>query len=163
MRHKARITITGLLVLLVVGGCKPKSFRESSGSMEPTIKKGEVIVADMAAYSGAAPARWDVVVFTYAKSGQPWCSRVVGLPGESIDIRPQGIFINGTNAPRPEHLTNVTHLAGIPGGPPATVSFPFSIPAGSYFVLGDNTTNAYDSRFWGPLPAASITGRVTGK
>jgi len=163
MRSKKRITIVGLLVLLVVCGCRPKTFRQSSGSMEPTIKKGEVIVADMAAYSGATPARWDVIVFTEPKSGQPWCSRVVGLPGESIDIRRQGIFINGTNAPLPAHLTNLTHLAAIPNGPPPTVSFPFSIPPGSYFVLGDNTTNAYDSRFWGALPAQSITGRVTGK
>lgn len=162
MHYKKQSTLAGLLVLLVLCGCKPKGFLLASGSMEPTIKKGEWIVADMAAYSRAAPARWDVIIFTEPKSRQPWCSRVVGLPGESIDIRPQGITINGTNTLLPARLANITYLAS-PGGVQATVSFPFSIPAGSYFVLGDNTTNAYDSRFWEALPGSSITGKVTGE
>ena len=122
MYHKTPVPIAGLLVLLVVCGCKPKTFRQSSGSMEPTIKKGEVILADMAAYSGATPARWDAIIFTEPNNGLTLISRVVGLPSESIDFRPQGIFINTTNVPLPAHLTNVTYLAGIPGGPPATVS-----------------------------------------
>src|SRR5262245_12507693 len=125
--------------------------------MAPTIKSGEVILANMDAYSGAATARWDVITFTRPKSGQPSFASIVGLPGESIDIKSQGIFINGTNAPLPARITNLTYLAAIPRGPPLFVSFPFSIPAGTYFVLGDNSTNAYDSRFWGALPAANIT------
>jgi len=163
MRYRARTMIAALLALLILCGCKPKTFRQGSGSMEPMIKKGELILADMAAYSRTSPARWDVIVFKEPKSGELWCSRVVGLPGESIDITPQGIFINGTNAPSPARLGNLKHLPGIPGGPRATVSYPFSVPGGSYFVLGDNTTNAYDSRFWGALPAQSIRGRVSGK
>ena len=160
---KTRITMLGLLLLLVLCGCKPKTFRQVTAAMEPTIKKGEVILADTAAYSGAAPARWDVIVFTEPKSRQTRCYRVVGLPGESIDIRPQGIFVNGATAPLPARLTNLVHLPAIPNGPPPTVSFPFSIPAGSYFVLGDNPTNADDSRYWGALPGQNITGRVNGK
>jgi len=163
MCHKRRIGIAGLLIMLVMCACKPKTFRQSSGSMEPTIKRGEVILADMAAYSRTAPARWDAIIFIDPKSGRPCCSRVVGLPGESVEIRARGIFINGTNALLPAHLTNISYVADIPGGPSSAVSFPFSVPAGSYFVLGDNSTNAYDSRFWGALPAMSITGRVTGK
>ena len=154
----ARMTILGWLLPFLVCGCKAKTFRQTSASMEPTIKKGEVILADMTAYSTTAPARWDVVIFTEPRSGQLWCSRVVGLPGESIDIRPQGIFVNGTNAPLPVHLSNVVHRSAISGAP-----LPLSIPAGSYFVLGDNATNAYDSRFWGALPAQSVKGRVRGK
>ena len=161
--HTTPSVIAGLLVLMAVCGCKPKTFRQSSGSMEPTINKGEVVLADMAAYSGAAPARWDAVIFNEPKNGLTFISRVVGLPGESIDIKSQGIFINSAHVPLPAHLTNHSYLAAIPGGPPTTVSFPFSIPAHSYFLLGDNTTNAYDSRFMGPLPAANITGRVTRK
>lgn len=151
-------------LLLLLCGCKPKAFRQSSASMEPTIQKGQVILADMGAYSAAAPARWDVIIFNEPKSGQPWCSRIVGLPGETIDIRAQGIVVNGTNVPLPAHLSNVVYRAGIPGMPWYGSSFlPCAIPAGSYFVLGDNSTNACDSRFWGALPATNITGRVNGK
>ena len=78
-----------LIPLLLICGCKPKTFRQASSAMAPTIKRGEVVLADMAAYSAAAPARWDVVVFTNATFGQVWCFRVIGLPGESIDIQIQ--------------------------------------------------------------------------
>src|SRR5262249_20784736 len=92
----------------------------------------------------------------------PWCFRVVGLPGESIDIGPHGVFINGTNTPLPPHLKNVSYLAAVPGQG-AIVSYPFSIPSGSYFVLGDRSTNAYDSRYFGPVPLTSIKGKVLRK
>jgi signal peptidase I len=134
--------------------------------MEPTIKKGELLIADMTAYSAATPARWDVVIFTHPQprhKNQPWCFRVVGLPGESIDIRPQGIFVNGTNTPLPIHLRKLAYVAAIPQGPPPTALFPFSIPAGHYFLLGDNSTNAFDSRYWGPLPLTNIIGKVARK
>lgn len=117
----------------------------------------------MAEYSGAKPARWDVIVFNEPRTGQPWCSRIVGLPGESIEIKPQGIFISHTNVPLPLHLSNLAYVAAIPGERSTTVSFPFLIPSACYFVLSDNTTNAYDSRFWGALPAPSIIGTVNGK
>lgn len=165
MLYKPQTAIVGLVLLLSLCSCGQKVFRQGSAAMEPTIKKGERIVVDLAAYSSAAPARWDVVVFQLPGSGTLTCSRVAGLPGETIDIRPQGILINGTNLALPAHLSNLVHLPSIPREFPVlvsgeTVAFPFSIPAGSYFVLGDNTTNAFDSRYWGALPLKNINGRV---
>ena len=162
VRRRTRISFAAVLVLLLICGCNPRTFRQSSSSMEPTIKQGEVVLADIAAYSRAGPTRWDVIVFTEPTTGQPWCFRVVGLPGESIDIRPQGIFINGTNAPLPAHLRSIVYQPTIPG-PMPSAAYPLAIPAGSYFLLGDNTTNANDSRFWGPLSGQNIIGRVSGK
>jgi signal peptidase I len=161
MREKAK----GLVLLVVIAapwGCRPEGFRQASPSMEPTIKKGEAVIADMTAYSSSAPHRWDVVVFMHPRLGGTWCSRVVGLPGETIDIKSEGVFVNGTNLPTPKQLREV-HYVGQIGSATSAVSFPFYVPSNSYFVLGDNTSNAFDSRYWGPLRKENITGRVSGK
>lgn len=134
--------------------------QQASTSMEPAIKKEEFIDVDKSAYTKARPERWDVVVFIQPERHEPWISRVVGLPGEIIDIKPQGIFINGKRVPLPTRMGSVVHAAKISG---SKISFPHTIPADSYFILGDNTTQAYDSRFWGAVPVTSIKGRVVGK
>ena len=148
-------------------GCTKKEMKQASSSMEPTIKRGEVISVDMKAYSGASPIRWDVVVFeSPSAGGGHWASRVVGLPGETIDIRSGRVVIDGKEETPPPRLSIGGYklpkgdLASSASGP---VTFPFKIPAGSYFVLGDNVSNALDSRFWGGLHGSKIIGKVPGK
>ena len=87
-------------------GCTKKEMRQASSSMEPTIKRGEVLSVDLTAYSGSGPVRWDVVVFeSPVAGGGHWASRVVGLPGESIDIRSGKVVINGKEETLPPSLS----------------------------------------------------------
>ena len=151
----------GILLLLILCGCG-KRFRNESSSMSPTIQKGEIVYVDASAYKTASPGRWDVVVFTHPIRQTLWCARVVGLPGEIIAIEGQGVSINGSVQTQPDGIKSIKYLSSVPDLP-ATVTFPYTIAAGSYFVLGDNSANAYDSRFWGTVPLANITGRVKGK
>lgn len=142
-------------------------MRQTSSSMEPTVRAGEVITVDSRAYTSTGPTRWDVVAFEApaGKSGI-WISRVVGLPGETIDITPGGLLINSKVEPIPARL-------GIPAYrrpadthasfSPASVTFPYTVPSGRYFVLGDNIANALDSRYWGGLEQSKIVGKVEGK
>lgn len=127
--------------------------------MEPTIKNGQYVTVDREAYKVASPQRWDVVLFTHPQTHRLWCARVVGLPGEIVDIRSEALFISGTNMPLPSRLRGLAYTSTIPGLP-GTVSFPFAVPKDACFVLGDNTKQAWDSRFWGALAAADIAGRV---
>lgn len=130
--------------------------------MSPTIQKGEIVGVDSSAYSSSPPKRWDVIVFTHPEKQTLWCARVVGLPGETISIESQGISISGAVQMQPDGIKSVRYVASIPGLP-SKITFPFTVAAASYFVLGDNSTNAYDSRFWGAVPAANIKGRVKDK
>jgi signal peptidase I len=134
--------------------------------MAPTIQPHEVIVADMHAYKKTAPQRWDVVVFHPPKTATPeetiWPLRVVGLPGERISIDADGIHIDGKLVAQPESIRAVRYLASDPRMQSA-ITFPYAIPADCYFVLGDNTADSFDSRFWGPVPMQSILGRVRNK
>ncbi len=136
--------------------------------MEPTIVVGEVLHLDMDSYIFSKPARWDVVVFDDLEgvSGE-FVSRIVGLPGEHVDINSKGLFINRREVKVPKKLrisqyeppnfsklyTNTNNL----------IRFPRIVEPGHYFVLGDNTTNSYDSRYWGDLEASKIIGKVFGK
>jgi signal peptidase I len=161
-RFVALIAVVAALV-----GCTKKEMRQASSSMEPTIKRGEVISVDLKAYSGAGPIRWDVVVFeSPVAGGGHWASRIVGLPGETIDIRSGKVVIDGKEETLPPRLSiggyNLPKRDSALGAP-GQVTFPFKIPAGSYFVLGDNVSNALDSRYWGGLAGSKILGKVPGK
>jgi signal peptidase I len=162
------VLLAGLALLFGVAGCNQKNMRQASSSMEPTIKQGEVVSVDLAAYSKSTPPRWDVIVYESPISGDgQWLGRVVGLPGESIEIRSGSIVINGKEETLPSHLSigdyqpAKTENMALDGLSPVT--FPFKIPQGSYFVLGDNVSNALDSRYWGALDGSKILGKVLGK
>jgi signal peptidase I len=89
--------------------------------------------------------------------------RVIGLPGEMVAIRDDGIAVDGSLVNPPAHLAGIRYAAATDFRPPAPITYPFRVPSNSVFVLGDNTTNAFDSRFWGPLPKENIVGRVRDK
>ena len=135
--------------------------------MSPTIKPGEKVKVDYTAYAVAAPKRWDVVVFEPPMlTKQTFAMRVVALPGETLSFASNGIAINGQPLALPQQITNVTYvsidhpaLQGVRTG----IASPYLVPADSYFVLGDNSINAYDSRFWGAVPRKNIFGKVKDK
>jgi signal peptidase I len=157
----ASLALVGVLLL---SACSRKVV--PSGSMSPTIKRGSNVSIDWTAYLLASPKRWDVVCFEPpAYPTQLWVMRVVGLPGDTLAFATGGISLNGKPIVLPSYLSNVTyvsldHPAYWRGG--STVSSPFVVPTNSYFVLGDNSTNALDSRFWGALPRTNILGKVRG-
>ena len=150
---------------LLTCGCRQQTF--VSGSMQPTIKQGETVTVDYAAYAVATPKRWDVVAFEPPMfTNQTWLMRVVGLPGESVSFTTGAITINGQPLVLPSHLTNVSY---VPLDHPALIGHgsripsPFVVPSACYFVLGDCSTNSNDSRMWGALPRTNILGRVRDK
>jgi signal peptidase I len=159
--------ITSLLLVLAACGCSDRKFRQPNRSaMSPTIRPNEVIVSDMRAYKKASPQRWDIVVFHPPAAATPeatvWPLRVVGLPGERISIESDGIHIDGKLVPQPDSIHAVHYAASDPRMRSA-ITFPYAIPADSYFVLGDNTADSFDSRFWGAVPMQRILGRVRNK
>ena len=158
------------MLALLTPGCSERSFRQNAGSaMSPTIQPNEGFVADMSAYRKTPPQRWDVVVFhpppreTFTQPGQIWVMRVIGLPGESLEIREDAVYIDGKREPQPERLAGIRYAASVSPSAPSAVTYPYKIAPDTFFLLGDNTTNSLDSRFWGSLPRQSILGRVKNK
>jgi signal peptidase I len=161
------IVAVGLAVLLrtfVV-----QTFFIPSGSMEPTLQKGDRIVVDKLSYDLHGVQRGNIVVFTRPPNehcgGSPvsdLVKRVIGLPGETISLNGHGyVEVNGKRLDEtwlPASVQGVTYP-----GPPGTgfdLAHPFKIPANHYFVMGDNRTDSCDSRYWGPISGSEIVGKV---
>lgn len=138
-----------------------------SAAMSPTIKPGEKVTINYGAYAIDGPQRWDVVAFEPPfDTNSTFVFRVVGLPGETVSFDKAGIKLDGQELLMPERLSNITYVSIAQSAHPTAYSdiqYPYLIPKGHYFVLGDNSAKAKDSRFWGAVPRSNIVGRVNGK
>jgi len=152
-----------------------------TGSMKPTIVEGDRIFVNKLAYGLKVPfttwhlARWstpsrgEVVVFNSPVDGTRLVKRVVGLPGDQISMINDELYVNGqplTYQPIPgtndaiESLGDVKHTVMTIPSIRAMRSFaPTTIPAGQYFMMGDNRDNSADSRYIGTVPLDQIVGR----
>lgn len=112
-----------------------------SASMEPTIMTGDRLIGNRLAYINEDPKRGDVVIFLYPDDEKEYfIKRVIGLPGETVEIRDGKVYINGSEEP----LDESAYIAATPLG-----NFgPFNVPEGAYFMMGDNRNNSMDSRYW---------------
>lgn len=128
----------------------------SGSSMNNTLQSGDNVIVDKLTYRFSNPKRFDVVVFP--EPGHPdteFIKRIIGLPGETIQITPDGtIWIDGKKLK--EHYGKETiQDAGI-------ASVPFTLGPNEYFVMGDNRNNSYDSRYEdvGPIQRGALVGRA---
>jgi len=104
---------------------------------------------------GWTPARGDIIVYTTDFAGREFVKRVIGLPGETIELRRKRVFVDGQPLAEPY----VQHVD--PNVVPDRDDFaPHKIPSGTLFVLGDNRDDSNDSRFMGPVPIARVKGRA---
>lgn len=128
-----------------------EGFVISTPSMAPTIQPGDHVMVDRR----TAPLRWDVVAFHPPhEPGSVYLSRLVGLPGESIEIIDGEIRINGAPVQKPPEIAEIRydgttrHFNVCRGG----TGSPVKLGADEYFLLSDNSSQALDSRYW-PIPA----------
>jgi signal peptidase I len=193
MREKGRRTLLRfwygwgrplLTILLVVGAVRSAGADWNdvpSGSMEPTIEVGDRIFVNKLAYdlkvpfttwrvsTWAHPERGDVVVLYSPLDGKRLVKRVVGLPGDRLEVRDHRLILNGRAVPYhaaaeslEETLGDRSHAVRADSrGGPAAFHGPLVVPEGQYFVMGDWRGNSLDSRFFGAVPRASILGRAT--
>lgn len=126
-------------------------------SMQPNFIDGEYLLSDKVSYRFGEPKRGDVVVFEApGADGEEFIKRIIGLPGESVSIVGNRVFIDNkelieTYLPA-SFVTNVG--AFLKQGESAVV------PPDNYFVLGDNRSHSSDSRAWGFIEKSAITGRA---
>ncbi len=152
--------VLALIISRVLGLLVPYSIPTSG--MDPTIKRGDYLTTQGFTYLLRKPARGDLIVFRTAGikgigRDEIYMQRLVGLPGDRLEIIGGKLLVNGepvsfyTPAGDPVRYANVALLS---------VGHDYVVPQGTYFALGDNSANSFDSRYWGPIPAANITGRV---
>lgn len=179
-----------LAVVWVLRSFIAEPFTIPSGSMIPTLQVGDYVLVNKFSYglrlpvlgteivAIATPQRGDVMVFRFpANPSINYIKRVIGLPGDRLESRDEVLFINGVEAERTlqaalpnaelgeeiyrENLNGVSHLTREEAGmQPAGPEWSYTVPAGEYFMMGDNRDNSNDSRFWGPVAEHLIVGKA---
>lgn len=169
-REFAETVIVAALIFVVLQATT-QTFRIVGPSMRPTLVSGEYVLVNKLVYANAgrvalassadeavierqyffrAPQRGDVIVFHPPGGEQSdFVKRIIGLPGDRVDIRDRRVYVNG------RMVEEVIETSG--GG---TLTYPVEVPADQYFVLGDNRPQSNDSRAWGFAHADQIIGRV---
>jgi signal peptidase I len=132
--------------------------------MAPAISPGDRIVAENITFQTRQPHRGDIVVFKtdgieLLPSNNIFVKRVAGEPGDHIRISEGNLFINDQQVSISNAMGAITYTEPSLSAKYASQTN-FTVLDDSFFVLGDNTTNSFDSRYWGAVPRHNIIGRV---
>ncbi|MEW6335528.1 MAG: signal peptidase I [Thermodesulfobacteriota bacterium] len=149
-----------------------QAYKIPSGSMKPTLLIGDHILVSKFNYGVklpffrstlipiGTPKRGDIVVFIYPEDrSKDFIKRLIGLPGDTIEIRNKKVFLNGA----PLNDTYGVHVDALilPGSVQSRDNFgPVKVPEESIFVIGDNRDESYDSRFWGFVSMKDVLGKA---
>ena len=162
--------IFALIIALIVRTFVVQAFKIPSGSMENTLAIGDYILVNKFIYGIEIPftgrhlfplrnpRRGDIAVFEYPQDpSRDFVKRVIGLPGDRIQVIDKKVFVNGKPYVNPHEIHKDSAI--IPAGVnPRDNTGVITVPAGSYFMMGDNRDQSYDSRFWGFVKIGRIKG-----
>ena len=147
-----KIILLALLIVMPIRYFLFQPFIVKGQSMEPGVVSGDYLIVDEITYRFREPARGEVIVFKYPfNPSHRYIKRIIGLPGEKVEIRNGKVYING------KPLNESTYL---PPGTETPGEIETVLRENEYFVLGDNRIASADSRTWGPLPRKNIIGRA---
>ncbi|HKW57082.1 MAG TPA: signal peptidase I [Candidatus Acidoferrum sp.] len=163
------------LIFLLINGAIGQARVIPSGSMEDTLLIGDHLIMSRIGYDAGIPftdlhvtlwrnpKRQQIIIFKppFAPDTPDYVKRVIGLPGDTVDLRDGSVWINGqrlveTYTTGPTEPAPASYSSPYPGFPP--IQFPYKVPPHCYLALGDNRGNSLDSRFWGCVPRNNIIG-----
>ena len=133
-----------------------------SESMQPTLEINDRLIVEKISYRFRTPQRGDVVVFRPTEElknqgyNEAFIKRVIGLPGDTVEVKNDEVFVNGQKLPEKYILIPADYRPR-----PSRPYGPTKVPEDQYLVLGDNRNNSLDSRSWGFVPRENLIGRAT--
>ena len=162
-RALAEATVTILVAVLLAGLVRTFAFQTfwiPSSSMVPTLGVYDRILVQKAFFTWHDVREGQIVVFSHPPLDHclgegDLVKRVIALPGQTIYSSGNSIYVNGRLLAEP-YLPQYDPL----GPPIASSQHPYRVPAGEFYVLGDNRADSCDSRYWGPITGSSIIGKV---
>ena len=169
LKEYAEALIVALILAFFIRSFVVQAFKIPSGSMLQTLQIGDHLLVTKFAYGvkipftnimvmeREGPKHGDVIVFDFPEDpSKDFIKRVIGLPGDVIEIRDKQVFRNGVQLVEP-YVQHVDSAAAVP----RRDNFgPVMVPENKYFVMGDNRDESYDSRFWGFVERNTIAGKA---
>ena len=153
----SKIVVIALLIVVPIRYLVFQPFFVRGQSMEPSFYDGDYLIVDELTYHFRSPERGEVIVFDYPNDpSQRYIKRIIGLPGETVQIEDGQVTIYGKDG-MPDILKETKYLGG---DVKTSGNLEVKLDNNEYFVLGDNRPVSSDSRSWGLLPAHDIIGRV---
>lgn len=153
-----KVVVVSLLIILPVRYWLIQPFYVKGASMEPTFYDHEYLIINEIGYRFGEPERGDVVVFKYPKDpAQYFIKRVIGLPGEKLEVSDNHIYIYPAGAKNKFLLDESAYLSVATD---TVGNATWSLGNGQYFVMGDNREYSLDSRSFGPVSGELIIGQV---
>jgi signal peptidase I len=157
----AILGVIAIAVALLVQAFLVKPYRIPSESMQDTLLIGDRVLVDRISWRVSEPERGDVVVFHQPETGLVLIKRVVGLPGDTLSLRDGRLVVNDSPLDEPYIMQDLSEP--VPTEPfindfDWNLQEPYTVPEGTYFMMGDNRTNSGDSREFGPVARASLVG-----
>ena len=174
LREYFESIVIAVILALFIRTWIVQAFKIPTGSMEQNLLIGDHLLVNKFVF-GPAPTlleqvvmpttavqRGDILVFKYPQEPErDFIKRVIGLPGETLEVRQKRLYIDGVK------LDESYLQDQMPVPEPGEIALdrrdnfgPITVPAGHYFMMGDNRDNSEDSRFWGPLPHAYVKGKA---
>lgn len=172
IRETIEAIVVALILALTIRTFVVQAFKIPSSSMEPTLLIGDHILVNKFIYGFPVPftdiklapftkpKQWDVVVFKFPKDkSKDYIKRVVGVEGDTVEVRDKKIFVNNKEVQDPYgfHKDPITFPRE---NAPRDNFGPFTVPKDSIFVMGDNRDSSFDSRFWGIVKLGEIRGKA---
>ena len=162
-----------ILAFMLINGTLGQARVIPSGSMEDTLLIGDHLIMSRIGYDAGVPftnvhvslwrnpGRQQIIIFKppFDPTQPDYVKRVIGLPGDTVDIRDGAVWINGKKL-QEDYTLGPSEPASPGQAPPGyeVTKFPYRVPENCYFAMGDNRGNSYDSRFWGCVPRKDILG-----
>ena len=135
-----QIIVAAVVIALFLNNVIIANSRVPTGSMENTIMSHSRVIGSRLAYINSEPERGDVVIFKFPDNREVYyVKRVIGLPGETVNVVEGKVYINDSQTPLDEPYLPEP-MEGSYG--------PYTVPEGCYFMMGDNRNNSLDARFW---------------
>ena len=151
VRELVETVVLSLVIFLLIRQVV-QNYRIENHSMEPSFFEGQFVLVNKLAYRLGQPDRGDVLVFHNPRNtNEDYIKRIIGLPGDTVEISNQTVFINGAAV-----LENFTHHPI----PPGEYSGPFVVGDNQLFVMGDNRPNSSDSRVFGSIDQDLVVGQA---
>ncbi|MFH1198690.1 MAG: signal peptidase I [Candidatus Omnitrophota bacterium] len=161
--------IIAAILALVIRTFVIQAFKIPTGSMRPTLLEGDIILVNKFIFGAKVPfteialpklrdpKRGDVIVFIYPEDPKKdFIKRLIGLPGETVEIKNGTVYINDMPVMDPIFNQRFYYNRGDFGQENKGIV----VPKDSYFVLGDNSASSQDSRYWGFVPKSNVLGKA---